>query len=129
MNYQYFSYNLHALKQLYYETGERAATGEVNPGGDEFTTDWRTDMKQKLQSRQEMSFRYLTYLLVPLLSCCCKCIMKRYEGTDSWYGRNKLSLAKFMIAKEKLNSEVDMKNIIIFQRISKFLQKLQSSRR
>ena len=55
--------------------------------------------------------------------------MKRHEGSDSWYGRNKLSLEKFTIAKEKLNSEVDMKNIIIFQRISKFLMKLQSSRR
>ena len=40
--------------------------------------------------------------------------MKRYENENSWYGRNKLSLAKFKIAKEKLNSEVDMKNIIIF---------------
>ena len=128
MNYQQFSYNKNALKQLYYEIVKRSATDEEE-AGDGFTTEWRTDMKQKLKNRQEMNFRYLTYLLVPFLSCCCCCIMKRFEGEGSWYGRNKLSLAKFKIAKEKLNSEVDMKNIIIFQRISKFLQKLQSSRR
>ena len=59
-----------------------------------------------------MTFTYLTFIMVPFLASCCCCFMKRYENSNGWYGQNKRSLAKFKIAKEKLNSEVDMKNIV-----------------
>ena len=121
-NYQKFTYNKSALKKLYYESTE-------NQEEIENTTNWRLDMEQKLNSRQEMTFSYVTFIFVKLLSNCCCCIMRRYENEKGWYGRNKRSLAKFKIAKEKLNSEVDMKNIVTFRRISTFLHKLQTKRR
>ena len=63
------------------------------------------------------------YLLQKL--CCC-CIKK--DG-DTWFARRNMSLQKFKIAREKLNGEVDMKNIITFLRISKLMQKMWLSRR
>ena len=55
--------------------------------------------------------------------------MRRYEDDDSWFSRSKRSIAKFQIAKDKLGEEVDMKNIIIYQRVSNFLNRIHSSRR
>ena len=71
-----------------------------------------------------MNLPYISFLCVPILKSLCCCCMRKYEERDNWYSRSLQSLAKFKIAREKLNSEVDMKGIIKFQRISKFLIRL-----
>ena len=71
-----------------------------------------------------MNLTYMAFIFIPILKTCCCCCMRRYEESDNWYSRRIKSLAKFKIAREKLNSEVDMKSIVKFQRISKFLHKL-----
>ena len=56
--------------------------------------------------------------------------MRRFEDdTDNWYTRRRLAMAKFAIAREKLKSEVDMKEIIVFNRVSKFLHRFHSTKR
>ena len=91
---------------------------------------WKENLRARFRNRKEMmKLRYPTYLCLPFLSCLCCCIMRRYDDEDNWYSRRRKSLAKFAIAKEKLKSEVDMKEIIKFQRVSKFLHRLQSTRR
>ena len=93
--------------------------GEKKDGDDtdEFTMNWKRDLKQKIRSRAPIEYSYLTHLAVMFISSCCCCFVERCEARKGWYYRRKRSVAKFNIAREKLNSEVDMKNILGLLRI------------
>ena len=137
-NYQKFSYDKSALKQLYYQETKEEYTDSLTVSEDANLEDrkessqssWNENLRSRFRNRKEMmDLRYATYIFLPFLSCLCCCIMRRYNDEDNWYSRRRRSLDKFAIAKEKLKSEVDMKEIIKFQRVSKFLHRLQSTRR
>ena len=91
---------------------------------------WQNELKHRFKDRKPIYYSYMTQIAVRFLSKCCCCCIRKYEAQeDSWYTRHKMSLQKFNIARDKLNGEVDMKNIITFLRISKLMQKMWLNRR
>ena len=85
-----------------------------------------------------MNFSYFTYVMVPFLMHCCCCFLKNRgnlntdesdRANEKWFERSKRSIEKFELAKKKLESEIDMKNIINYTRITNFLNKIKTSRR
>ena len=122
--YQKFAYDKAALKQLYYQEVNEDEDRVVEDGQTNLSTSWRENLRKRFRNRKElMNLTYMAFLFVPILKSCCCCFMRGFESNDNWYSRRLKGLAKFKIAQEKLNSEVDMKAIIKFQRISKFLHK------
>ena len=137
-NFQKFSYDKSALKQLYHQEVNEQVEEQPNSAlvdherqRRDTKYSWKENLRARFRNRKEMMhLRYCTYLCLPILSCLCCCLMRRYESDqNNWYSRRRLALAKFEIAREKLKSEVDMKEIIMINRVSKFLHRMQTSRR
>lgn len=82
-----------------------------------------------------MNFSYFNYLAIMFLENACCCLVKHKEKNiddpknEKWFIKSKRSIEKFEIAKKKLDSEVDIKNIIQTRRITSFLNKINMTRR
>ena len=112
-----FAYERSALKMLYFEEVKAEESQELDDANS-----WRDTLRKKFSNRREMmNLSYVSYLCIPFLSNFCCCLMKGCRESDNWYSRGKKTIAKFEIAKEKLNSEIDMKEVVRFCRISSFL--------
>ena len=134
-NYQKFAYDREALNQLFYETKNEPKEGDSEDdngrldkedgrtSSSSYLLSWQNELKHRFKDRKPIYYSYMTQVAIVVLSKCCCCCIKKYEKRpDSWYARRKMSLQKFNIAREKLNGEFDMKNIITFLRISKLMQ-------
>ena len=93
-------------------------------------TDWRKDLRTKFKSRVPFEFGFCSYISVRFLKYCCCCFAKRWDkDSNSWYHQRRIQSEKFKIAREKLNSEVDLHSMIKLQRITRFLLTQTTNRR
>ena len=62
--------------------------------------------------------------------CCCrkKKWLDEENGWD-WFKQSKYVIEKMRLAQNKFDSEVDLKNIIMALRVSKFVAKMETNKR
>ena len=79
--------------------------------------------------RTTWKFSYAGHLIYHFMNSCCCCFLRQRKSDDSWFFQYRHKLAKFEEARKGFGTEVDMKNIIIRQRVNKFISKLLLARR
>jgi len=110
---------------LYYE--RRNEDGEQPTEYGE--TSWKKDLQQKFDSRFPFRLHFCTLVFLYITENVLCCLVKRCKRTSLWYRRQSKRFTKFKIARQKLESEVDIVKIINVLRLSKFLAKLSATKR
>lgn len=118
-HYEEFSYHMDALKSLYFEQRQEE---------DSYEQDWRNDLTKKFKSREPFEFSYWSQCAAGLAGFFCCCFGERLKSCR-WYKRQTDQIAKFNLARHKFNSEIDLKSILVTQRISKLIAKLKTTKR
>ena len=82
---------------------------------------WQKDLRNRLKNRKSFTLSYFGKTVVYYFGWCCG--KKKYCCTQ-WREQS----AKFDLALEKFETEIDLQNILTIQRLSKFLAKLKTTK-
>ena len=82
-------------------------------------------MRKQINSEQDFSYGYLRYVIMEILSNLCCCICRKFN----WYQRNLEKLRKIKLARDKVDEELELLELIQNMRIFYFTHKTLLNRR
>ena len=119
------------MKDLYFSQKKKSyrLKSDIEAEGDTQIEPWRKDLRQWLSRRGELDIgRYFKYLIWKLFHYCCCCCRERCIRKCKFDDIEKKN-AMIEAAMEKLQKEIDVKEIIKYMRVSHLIQKIALSKR
>lgn len=124
-NYQNFIFDKSMMKKMYFQLKDtfKSTDEDGHKRNDE------DEIIERMNARKPYTHGYCGYLMMSITLCLCCCCKKSMVKKWPWYQNKWISYQKFKKARNDLNREKDIENVLYNLRILKFMQKTMLKKR